>query len=114
MGAMLGLLVGKGVHLVLPQASPPWAYALLGMGAMFSGFTYAPITSIMLLFEITNDYPIILPLMAVVGVTTLVSRALDSESLDSHELGKKGLRLHEEAELSILENVTAAEVMSSP
>lgn len=114
MGAMLGLLVGKGVHLVLPQAAPPWAYALLGMGAMFSGFTYAPITSIMLLFEITNDYPIILPLMAVVGVATLVSRALDADSLDSHELGQKGLRLHDETELSVLENVTAAEVMSSP
>jgi len=114
MGAMIGLLVGKGVHWVLPQAAPPWAYALLGMGAMFAGFTYAPITSIMLLFEITNDYPIILPLMTVVGVTTLVSRALDADSLDSHELGQKGLRLHDDAELSVLENVTAAEVMSSP
>jgi len=68
----------------------------------------------MLLFEMTNDYPIILPAMFVIGITTLVSRALDPESLDGHELKHKGLRLHEDAMLSALENVTVQEVMSSP
>lgn len=114
MGAMLGALVGQAVHWFIPQSSPTWAYALLGMGGMFAGFTYAPITSVMLLFEMTNDYPIILPAMFVIGITTLVSRALDPESLDGHELKHKGLRLHEDAMLSALENVTVQEVMSSP
>jgi CIC family chloride channel protein len=114
MGALLGTGVGQVVHWMVPQAAPPWAYALLGMGGMFAGFTYAPITSVMLLFEMTNDYPIILPAMFVIGITTLVSRALDPDSLDGHELKEKGLRLHEDAVLSALENVTAREVMSSP
>jgi CIC family chloride channel protein len=114
MGALLGALVGKGVHLALPQAAPIWAYALLGMGAMFAGFTYAPFTSVLLLFEMTNDYPIVLPLMAIVGVTMIVSRTLDRNSLDAHELGRKGLRLHEDVELAALEHVTAQEVMASP
>ena len=114
MGAMLGALVGHAVHWFIPQAAPTWAYALLGMGGMFAGFTYAPITSVMLLFEMTNDYPIILPAMFVIGVTTLVSRALDPDSLDGHELKHKGLRLHDDAMLSGLENVTVQEVMSSP
>lgn len=113
-GAMLGAVIGKLVHWVLPQAAPPWAYALLGMGAVFSGFTLAPFTSIMLLFEMTGDYPIVVPAMLVVGVTTVVSRAIRAETLDSTELREKGLRLHDDAMLSALENLSVDQVMTFP
>lgn len=114
MGALLGVVFGKALHHVLPQAAPNSSYVLLGMGALFAGFTYAPFTSVMLLFEMTNDYSIVLPAMFTIGVTAIVSRALDPDSLDAHELKHKGLQLHEDAVLSALEYVTAAEVMSTP
>lgn len=114
LGAILGTLMGHAVHWLFVQAAPSGAYALVGMAAVFAGFSHAPFTSVMLLFEITNDYHIILPLLFTVGVTTMVSRWIDPESLDGHELKRRGLRLHESIELAALEKFTVREVMASP
>ena len=113
-GALLGGLVGRGVHLIYPEAAPAGAYMLVGMGAVFAGITNAPFTAIILLFELTHDYSLILPLMFTVGITLAVARALDPESIDSRKLLKKGLRVHERAELRALENYYVGRVMTSP
>jgi CIC family chloride channel protein len=76
MGAMLGGAYGIGVHTLFPQTTGgSGAYAMVGMAAFFAAAAKAPTTSILILFEMTNDYRIILPLMAAtVGSVTLSNR----------------------------------------
>jgi CIC family chloride channel protein len=76
MGAMLGGAYGTGVHALFPEATGgSGAYAMVGMAAFFAAAAKAPTTSILILFEMTNDYRIILPLMvATVGSVTLSNR----------------------------------------
>ena len=63
MGAMLGAAFGQAVNSLFPGiTAPPGAYALVGMAAVLAGTAHAPATSILLLFELTRDYSIILPL----------------------------------------------------
>ena len=64
MGAMLGASFGQIAHSLFPEiVAPSGAYALVGMAAFFGGAAHAPITAILILFEMTGDYQIILPLM---------------------------------------------------
>jgi CIC family chloride channel protein len=76
MGAMLGGAYGMGVHALFPEMTGgSGAYAMVGMAALFAAAAKAPTTSILILFEMTNDYRIILPLMvATVGSVTLANR----------------------------------------
>jgi CIC family chloride channel protein len=63
-GCAVGALVGQGVHWLLPNmTSVPAAYALVGMGGFLAATTHAPLTSILMIFEMTLDYDIVLPLM---------------------------------------------------
>jgi H+/Cl- antiporter ClcA/predicted transcriptional regulator len=73
LGASLGSIYGKVLMIALPMldsyiASPP-AYAMVGMAAVLAGSVRAPLTAILLLFELTHDYRIVLPLMAAVGLS---------------------------------------------
>src|SRR5262249_60884729 len=69
-GAMLGGTVGGVAHHLLPAyTATPGAYALVGMGAVFAGIIRAPMTSVLLIFEMTQDYAVIVPLM----ISNLVS-----------------------------------------
>jgi CIC family chloride channel protein len=64
LGAITGGIFGFGVHAVLPGvAGPSGGYALVGMSAFLAGVVHCPITAFLLMFELTNDYHIILPLM---------------------------------------------------
>jgi CIC family chloride channel protein len=64
LGAMLGGSIGSVVHRLFPAASATaGAYALVGMGAMFAGIVRAPMTSVLMIFEMTQDYAVIVPLM---------------------------------------------------
>jgi CIC family chloride channel protein len=96
MGALVGGLCGRFVHLVTPDAASAGAYMVVGMGAVFAGITHAPLTAILLLFEMTHDYNLILPLMFTVSLTLLVARTLDPESLDSHKLKRKEVQMEED------------------
>ena len=80
LGASLGSAYGKLVPLVLPIlqphiASPP-AYAMVGLAAVLAATARAPLTAILLLFELTRDYRIVLPLMAAVGLSTWLAERL--------------------------------------
>jgi chloride channel protein, CIC family len=64
LGAMLGGAVGSVAHHLLPTyTATPGAYALVGMGALFAGIVRAPMTSVLMIFEMTRDYSVIVPLM---------------------------------------------------
>jgi H+/Cl- antiporter ClcA len=75
-GAMLGALFGTVVNAVFPDGTaPPNAYAVVGMGAMLAGTTHAPLMSILMVFELTLDYRIVLPLMLAVVTAHYVARS---------------------------------------
>jgi CIC family chloride channel protein len=79
-GALIGGLVGEGVSQVWP-GTPPGAFALLGMGALMAGTSCGPISSVVLVSELSYDYQLILPLVFACGAATLVSRGLERGTL---------------------------------
>jgi CIC family chloride channel protein len=83
-GAILGALIGQGVHQTWPELSAaPQAYALVGMGAFLAATTHAPLMAILILFEMTLDYDIVLPLMLACVTAYTASRAISPDSLYS-------------------------------
>ncbi|MGW5658580.1 chloride channel protein [Streptomyces sp. NPDC003758] len=93
-GAMLGSAYGTGVHHLLPQsAGAVGAYALIGMGAVFAGAARAPITAVVILFELTGEYSIILPLMLAIVLATAASRLLAHDTIYTLKLRRRGIDL---------------------
>ncbi|MEU2864613.1 chloride channel protein [Streptomyces mirabilis] len=93
-GAMLGAAYGAGVHDLLPgSAGAVGAYALVGMGAVFAGASRAPITAVVILFELTGEYSIILPLMLAIVLATATSRLLSHDTIYTLKLRRRGIDL---------------------
>jgi CIC family chloride channel protein len=81
-GAMLGGVVGTVAHRLLPAyTATPGAYALVGMGAVFAGIVRAPMTSVLMIFEMTQDYAVIVPLMIANLVSLFVSSRLQRQPI---------------------------------
>ena len=81
-GAMLGGTVGSVAHHFLPaHTAAPGAYALVGMGTLFAGIVRAPMTSVLMIFETTHDYAVIVPLMISNMVSFFVSSRLQQEPI---------------------------------
>ena len=81
-GAMLGGTVGTVAHHVLPAyTATPGAYALVGMGAVFAGIVRAPMTSVLMIFEMTQDYAVIVPLMIANLVSLFIASRLQREPI---------------------------------
>jgi CIC family chloride channel protein len=113
-GAMLGGVVGSVAHSLFPSyVAASGAYALVGMASVFAGATRAPITAIIMLFEMTMDYRIILPLMIAVVISTLVSRRLSRETIYTEKLVRRGINITQLEQTSPLRNVTVGEAMTS-
>ncbi|MGW7527317.1 chloride channel protein [Streptomyces sp. NPDC054783] len=93
-GAMLGSTYGIGVHQLIPgTAGAVGAYALIGMGATFAGAARAPITAVVILFELTGEYSIILPLMLAIVLATATSRLLSRDTIYTLKLRRRGIAL---------------------
>jgi len=81
-GAMLGGTVGTLAHHLLPSyTATPGAYALVGMGAVFAGIVRAPMTSVVMIFEMTQDYAVIVPLMISNLVSLFISSRLQRQPI---------------------------------
>jgi chloride channel protein, CIC family len=81
-GAMLGAVVGGVGHILLPgQIQNVQAFALVGMGVTFAGIIRAPMTSVFMIFEVTQDYQIMLPVMVANTIAFAVARAFRHESM---------------------------------
>ena len=92
MGAMLGGAFGSFVHAVFPEVTAgSGAYAMVGMAAFFAATAKAPTTSILILFEMTNDYRIMLPLMAAVVGSVYMSHRLSPFSIYTLKLQRRGI-----------------------
>jgi CIC family chloride channel protein len=112
MGAMLGSAFGVGVHTLFPTAiTESGAYGLVGMGAVFAAAAHAPITAILILFEMTRDYLIIVPLMLAVVVSTFTARRLSRESIYTMKVKRMGIEITE-GEVDPLKLVRVRDVMT--
>ncbi len=81
-GAMLGGAVGTVAHHFFPMhTATPGAYALVGMGAVFAGIIRAPMTSVLMIFETTRDYAVIVPLMIANLVSLFIASRLQPETV---------------------------------
>ena len=113
MGAMLGGLFGLGVDMAFPQyAINPGAYALAGMAAVFVGAARAPLTAILIAFEMSNDYKVILPLMTATIIALVVAHRIHPESIYTLKLARRGLRLRFGRDVDVLDGVMVSEVMT--
>jgi len=114
MGAMLGATFGRVANQLFPSiTAPPGAYALVGMSAFFSGAAHAPVTSILILFEMTGDYRIILPLMLATVMSTLISRVISQESIYTLKLSRRGVHLQQGQDIDVMQGVTVGEAMTT-
>ncbi len=93
-GAMLGGTVGSIAHRLLPTyTATPGAYALVGMGAAFAGIVRAPMTSVVMIFETTRDYTVIVPLMISNLVSFFISSRLQRQSIYTALAFQDGIHL---------------------
>ena len=112
-GAMLGGAFGTVAHQLFPSlVASSGAYALVGMAAVFAGAARAPVTSIIMLFELTWDYEIILPLMLAVVISTAVARSLNRETIYTRKLVRRGIDIRRLEQTSPMRTVTVAEAMT--
>ena len=115
-GAMLGAWFGRLAQTwTTVNIASEGAYAMVGMAAVFAATTHAPITALMMVFEMTHDYRLILPLMAGTVVSTLVSSQLHRDSIYAARLRRLGLSLSEINRLdypSPMKQVLVGEVMT--
>lgn len=102
-GAATGGAFGVALAQLLPNATiRPEAYAIVGMGALVAASTHAPITGILLVFEMTNDYALVLPLMLATVISYVVAHRLEPDSLYSGWLRRRGERIEHGTDESAL------------
>ena len=113
MGAMTGYFYGSFVHYLLPGITGAQnAYALVAMGGLVAGATRAPITAIIIVFELTNDYNIILPLMVTCIISTIVSSRYCKESIYTLKLLLRHVNIREGGEENIMSSILVKDVYS--
>ncbi len=113
LGAMFGGAFGETAHRIFPTiTAPSGAYAVVGMAAVFAGAARAPITAIIILFEMTRDYNIILPLMLAVVISTIVARGFNPETIYTTKVRKSGIDLHRHEDVDVMRSITVAEAMT--
>lgn len=112
-GAALGGSLGVLVHSLYPAlTASPGAYALVGMGAVVAGTTQAPMTAILIIFELTRDYRIILPLMVACVISTAIFAIISKEgNIYTRKLHKRGINLHSGRDINILDSLSVREAM---
>lgn len=112
-GAVLGGaygLLAQSIFPGLPASSG--AYAMVGMAAVFAGAARAPITAIIILFEMTQDYRIILPLMATTIISTIVAQRLEPESIYTLKLKLRGIVARHKKDSNPLQSIRVADAMT--
>lgn len=111
LGAMLGTFFGNIVNIWFPDwTADPGAYALVAMGGVVGAATHGPITSILIIFEMTNDYKIILPLMITTIIATLVASRLHKESIYTLKLVRRGINIFAGREMNVLKSLKITDV----
>jgi CIC family chloride channel protein len=111
-GAALGGFIGFAAHEAFPNhVAFASAYALVGMGCLMAGTTYAPIMSILMIFEMSLDYEIILPLMLSCILSSIVARQFHRDSIYTEKLRKKGIRFDLTSEESAMRGIHVEDIL---
>jgi H+/Cl- antiporter ClcA/predicted transcriptional regulator len=117
LGASLGTIYGKSLVLLFPalssQIAAPPAYAMVGMAAVLASSARAPLTAILLMFELTRDYRIVLPLMACVGLSIWAMERMQAKPKPAEKLDKLALSVEPDENLAILQELTVQEAMET-
>jgi CIC family chloride channel protein len=112
-GAVLGGAVGNlFTYYHFAEIAPPGAYALVGMASLFAAAAHAPITAILIVFEMTGSYGMILPIMVAVIAATSVSQLLIKDSIYLRRLKHKGIDISSFDEAQILGGLHVSDAMS--
>ncbi len=113
-GATAGYLAGSGLEQLAPGVGlSPSAFALVGMVATFGAAAGAPFTAIVLGFELTRNYDLILPLMLAAVVADLLARSLRRESLMTEKLARRGVRVSTDYHVDIVRTSLVGDVMTT-
>jgi CBS domain-containing protein len=117
LGATMGAIYGKSLVLLIPslssQIAAPPAYAMVGMAAVLASSARAPLTAILLMFELTRDYRIVLPLMACVGLSIWAIERMNPKSKTPDKLDKLALSVQPDRDLIILQNLHVRDAMDT-
>ena len=113
-GAMVGGFFGILVHNIFPGiTASPAAYSIVGMGAVVSATTHGPLTAILMLFEMTGDYKIILPLMITCIISSVVITQIKKESIYTLKLKRKGIDIRAGKEINLLKSISVKSIMNT-
>jgi len=111
-GAATGGFFGTIIHTIFPTlTATPGAYGLVAMSAMLAATMRAPLTSILIIFEITQTYEIILPLMLSAIIANVAANWMEKDSIFTWILTKQGIKLKKGAEEHVLNSIRVDEVM---
>jgi H+/Cl- antiporter ClcA/CBS domain-containing protein len=117
LGATTGAIYGKSLVLLFPalssQIAAPPAYAMVGMAAVLASSARAPLTAILLMFELTRDYRIVLPVMACVGLSIWAIERMNPKSKSPDKLDKLALSVQPDDNLAILRNLHVRDAMDT-
>ncbi len=115
LGALVGSVFGVAVSNSgwFPQANPAH-FALVGMAAMVAATTHAPMTGVMLVYEITQTYVLIVPLMLCAVLSVIIGRILARDNVYTAELAAAGIRLGGTNDLTLLRQLTVNDVPLMP
>jgi CIC family chloride channel protein len=112
MGAVAGGAFGVLMNYLFPGVTAtPGAYALVGMAGMLAAATHAPITALLIIFEMTSDYRIILPLMVTVVFSALVAGRIFPYSIYTMKLARKGIDIKGGRDINVLRSHQVWEIM---
>lgn len=111
-GATTGAAFGILCNLVVPAwSASPGVYAIVGMGAVVAGTTHGVLSAILIVYELTNDYRVILPIMVAAGLSSIVAEFIDPDSIYLKKLNRRGQSITRGHELHGLEHVMVRDVM---
>ena len=114
LGAMLGGTIGSVAHHFLPAyTATPGAYALVGMGALFAGIVRAPMTSVLMIFEMTRDYSVIVPLMIANLASLFISSRFQKQPIYEALAHQDGIHLPNPKAQRDLEQRRVSRIMRS-
>jgi CIC family chloride channel protein len=112
-GAVLGGAYGHVVHSLFPGfTAGVGAYALVGMGAVFGGAARAPITAIMLIFEMTGDYVLIVPVMISTVISSLIYNMWNTETIYTLKVVSRGIRFRAGRDVDVMAATPVREAMT--
>jgi CIC family chloride channel protein len=111
-GATLGAAFGLLMNLLAPAyAVDPGVYAIVGMGAVVAGTTHGVLSAILIVYEMTNNYMVILPIMIAAGLSSVVAGFIDPESIYYKKLSRRGESIARGHDLHRLDHVMVRDVM---